>query len=92
MACGPVVISVKFIYVLTIVLIVGCLDINSSSLQMSSNFSQAPGTNLSLSCVHNQSIQIIITCQDDGWWEPNPQPFHLLCKFHDNDDEGELCF
>ena len=72
--------------------IVGCLGVNSSLLQMSSNFSQAPGTNLSLSCMHNQSIQTIITCRNDGQWEPNPRPFHLLCEFHDIVDESELCF
>ena len=85
---------VAFMHVLTIMFIVGCPDVNSSSLRMSSNFGQAPGINLSLSCVLNQSIQIIIACQDDGRWEPNPQPFHLLCEFHDSDDqlEGELCF
>ena len=46
---------------------------------MSSNFSQAPGTNLSLSCVHNSSIQIVIACQEDGRWEPDPHTFSSIC-------------
>ena len=62
---------------------VGYLDINSSSLQMSSYFSQAPGTNLSLSCVHNTSIQNTITCQNDGRWEPNPHSLSALCDIND---------
>ena len=70
--------------------VVGCLGIDSSSLQINSNFSQAPGANLSFSCVHNPSIQITVVCQDDGRWEPNPQSFSLLCNIKDLDN-SESC-
>ena len=50
---------------------------------MSSNFSQAPGTNLSLSCKHNPSINTTIVCQEDGRWEPD-----ITAYCHINDSGG----
>jgi hypothetical protein len=42
-----------------------------------STFSQAPGTVVVLSCSLNKEMDVTVTCQDDGQWEPNPDD--LLC-------------
>ena len=77
-------------YIVTIMHAAGCLDINSSLLQIRSNFSQAPGTNLSLTCVHNQAVLTSIVCQDDGLWEPNPHAFTSLCDINDSGESASL--
>ena len=62
--------------------IVGCskLDDTVSVFDINhSTFSQAPGTEVLLSCNLNNGDEIIrTTCQDDGRWEPDVSS--MLCR------------
>ena len=55
---------------------VGCKEFDYFSFNIShSAFSQAPGTQIILSC-HNMyatNRDIVITCESDGRWTPDPE-------------------
>ena len=56
---------------------VGCKEFDYFSFNISdTEFSQAPGTQIMLSC-HNMyamnNRDIVITCESDGRWTPDPE-------------------
>ena len=59
---------------------VGCNEFDYISFNVNhSAFSQAPGTQITLVCdVYTMIGNVIITCESDGRWEPDPES-SLLC-------------
>ena len=61
---------------------VGCREFDHFSFNISeSTFSQAPGTQILLSCYFYMDGYVITICQEDGRWEPDPDS--LRCTIGD---------
>ena len=60
---------------------VGCGELNSTLYDTNnSTFSRAPGTELVISCTLSNKIKFLITCQEDGRWEPDPNNEMDFCR------------